>query len=170
MFPQRRDDPYLVDIRTGQGFRCPFTRYGCGAQSGRTHQAFDFRAVDPGQPSPRIQPVPREFYIRTTIDGHEFDLQSWFRFFDLLERRDNVWRIVKRTAVYEKDRLEPVDPRGVPKDFFADMNLSTFPASAKFLCYRQVRSGRSPSTNIISVYTDEERALREEGERWLENA
>ena len=109
-------------------------------------------------------------YIRTTIDGHEFDLQSWFRFFDLLERRDNVWRIVKRTAVYEKDRLEPVDPRGVPKDFFADMNLSTFPASAKFLCYRQVRSGRSPSTNIISVYTDEERALREEGERWLENA
>jgi hypothetical protein len=66
--------------------------------------------------------------------------------------------------------LDPVDPRGVPKDFFADMNLSAFPASAKFLCYRQVRSGRSPSTNIISVYTDEERALTEEGERWLENA
>jgi 3-phenylpropionate/cinnamic acid dioxygenase small subunit len=109
-------------------------------------------------------------YIRTTIDSHEFDLQSWFRFFDLLERRGNVWRIVKRTAVYEKDRLEPVDPRGVPKDFFADMDLSAFPASAKFLCYRQVRSGRSPSTNIISVYSDEERALREEGERWLANA
>jgi SnoaL-like domain len=109
-------------------------------------------------------------YIRSTIDGHEFDLQSWFRFFDLLERRDNVWRIVKRTAVYEKDRLEPVDPRGVPKDFFADMDLSAFPASAKFLCYRQVRSGRSPSTIIISAFSDEERALREEGERWLENA
>jgi SnoaL-like domain len=109
-------------------------------------------------------------YIRSTVDGHEFDLQSWFRFFDLLERRDNVWRIVKRTAVYEKDRLEPVDPRGVPKDFFADMNLSAFPASAKFLCYRQLRSGRSPSTNIISAYSDEERALREESGRWLENA
>jgi SnoaL-like domain len=109
-------------------------------------------------------------YIRTTIDGHEFDLQSWFRFFDLLERRDNVWRIVKRTAVYEKDRLDPVDPRGLPKDFFADMNLSAFPASAKFLCYRQLRSGRSPSTNIIAVYSDEERALKEEGEVWLEKA
>src|SRR5262249_52971861 len=79
------------------------------------------------------------------------------------------WRIVKRTAVYEKDRLEPVDPRGVPKDFFDDMELSAFPTSAKFLCYRQLRSGRSPSTNIISAYSDEERALREEGEAWLEN-
>lgn len=109
-------------------------------------------------------------HIRSTIDGHEFDLQSWFRFFDLLERRDGVWRIVKRTAVYEKDRLEPVDPRGVPKDFFDGIDLSAFPPSAKFLCYRQVRTGRSPSTNIVSVYSDEERALREEGERWLENA
>jgi hypothetical protein len=109
-------------------------------------------------------------YIRTIIDGYEFDLQSWFRFFDLLERRDKVWRIVKRTAVYEKDRMDPVDPRGVPKDFFADMDLSAFPASAKFLCYRQTRSGLSPSSNIISAYSDEERALREEGERWLANA
>lgn len=109
-------------------------------------------------------------YIRTTIDGHEFDLQSWIRFFDLLERRDNVWRIVKRTAVYEKDRMEPVDPRGVPKDFFADMDLSVFPASAKFLCYWLVRIGHSPSTKIISVYSDEELELREEGERWIRDA
>jgi SnoaL-like domain len=108
-------------------------------------------------------------YIRTTIDGHEFDLQAWARFFDLLERRETVWRIVKRTAVYEKDRMEPVDPRGVPEDFFANMDQSAFPASAKFLCYWLVRSGFSPSTNVISVYSDEERAVREEGERWLEN-
>src|SRR5215510_6314640 len=109
-------------------------------------------------------------YIRTTIDGHEFDLQAWARFFDLLERRETVWRIVKRTAVYEKDRMEPVDPRGVSKDFFAGMDLSAFPASTKFLCYWLQRIGFSPVTDIISVYSDEDRALREEGERWLENA
>ncbi len=106
-------------------------------------------------------------YVRVEIDGHQFDLQSWMRFFDLLEKRDNVWRIIKRTAVYEKDHMEPVDPRGVPEDFFDDMDLSAFPASAKFLCYRILRSGRSPSTDIISVYSDEERALRKEGEEWL---
>jgi len=81
-----------------------------------------------------------------------------------------MWGIVKRTAVYEKDRMEPVDPRGVPEDFFANMDLSAFPASAKFLCYWLQRNGFSPSVNVISVYSDEERALKEDGERWLENA
>jgi hypothetical protein len=109
-------------------------------------------------------------YIRDEIDGHEFDMQTWMRFFDLLERRDNVWRIFKRTAVYEKDRMDPVDPRGFPGDLFADMDLSAYPTSAKFLCYRIKRSGRTPSTDIISVYSAEERALREEGETWLNNA
>ncbi len=108
-------------------------------------------------------------YARTIMDGHECDLQSWFRFFDLLERRDGIWRIVKRTAVYEKDRVDPVDPLGIPKDFLANMDLSAFPPSAKFLCYDLVRRGLPPSTDIVSVYSDEERALRQEGEAWLEN-
>ncbi len=109
-------------------------------------------------------------YIRTTIDGYEFDLESWIRFCDLLEKRDGCWRIVKRTGVYEKDRMEPVDPRGVPTAFFVDMNLSAFPAAAKFLCYSLLRRGLSPSTDIISVYSDEERALKKEGEVWLAEA
>jgi hypothetical protein len=109
-------------------------------------------------------------YIRTSVDGHEFDLQAWVRFFDLLERREDTWRIIKRPAVYEKDRMEPVDPRGVPRDFFAGMDLSAFPASAKFLCYWLVRNGLSPWMNVISVYSDEERALKEECEKWLEYA
>ena len=109
-------------------------------------------------------------YIRDEIDGHEFDLQSWIRFFDLLEKRNNTWRIVKRTAVFEKDRMVPVDPRGFPEDFFASMDLSAFPASAKFLCYWIQCCGGSPSTDIISVYSDEERALKQESEAWLERA
>ena len=107
-------------------------------------------------------------YMRTTVDGHELDIQSWIRFFDRLERRDGVWRIVMRTAVYEKDRLDPVDPRGVPENFFADMDLSAFPPAAKFICYILKRTGLSPSTNIICVYSDAERALSRDSERWLE--
>jgi hypothetical protein len=109
-------------------------------------------------------------YIRTTIDGCPIDLQSWIRFLDLFERRDDVWRIAKRTGVYEKDRMEPVDPRGVPDGFFDEIDLSAFPPSAKFLCYWAKRSGLTPSTNIISVYSEGERALREEAEVWLESA
>jgi len=106
-------------------------------------------------------------YTRFNIDGLEFDLQSWIRFFDLLEKRHNTWRIVKRTAVYEKDRLDVVDPRGAPNDFFADMDLSSFPQSAKYLCYFLQRTTGPPSTDIISVYTDEEKSLVDEGKAWI---
>jgi hypothetical protein len=108
-----------------------------------------------------------DLHIRSELDGQEFDFQSWIRFFDLLEKRDHVWRILRRTAVYEKDRMEPVDPRGVPKDFFPDIDLSAYPASAKFLCYWLKRSGGLPSPAIISVYSDAERRLRQECEAWL---
>ena len=109
-------------------------------------------------------------YVRITMDGYQFDLQSWIRFFDLVERRNDAWRIVKRTGIYEKDRLEPVDPRGVPNDFFSDMDLSLFPQSAKFLYYWAKRVGLTSSTSVISVYSNEERALREESEVWLATA
>jgi hypothetical protein len=106
-------------------------------------------------------------YIRASIDGHEFDVQSWLRFFDLLEKRDGVWRLVQRTGVYEKDRMDPVDPRGVPPEFFATMDLSAYPASAKLMCYFLMRNGLTPSTRLISVYSDEERALKRACEAWV---
>jgi hypothetical protein len=108
--------------------------------------------------------------IRDEILGHEIDLQSWFRFFDLLEKRNNSWRIFKRTAVYEKDSMSPVGPGGFPEDFFSHMELSAFPASARFLCYWIQWCGGRVSPDIISVYSDKENALRQESEDWLEKA
>jgi hypothetical protein len=104
---------------------------------------------------------------RNTLDGHQLDLEAWIRFFDLLERRDGVWRIAKRTAVYDKDRLTPVDPRGIPGDFFAGMHLSAYPEAVKFLCYVIQRRGGSPRTDLVTAFSAAERALAEEGEQWL---
>ena len=106
-------------------------------------------------------------YIRADIGGHEFDVQSWFRFFDLLEKRGGAWRIVTRTAVYEKDRIDPVDPGGVPDQLLADMDFSGLPRAARHLCYLQQAAGRPTVTKVVSVYSDEEAALREAGEKWL---
>ena len=105
--------------------------------------------------------------IRADIGGHEFDVQAWFRFFDLLEKRDGVWRIVTRTAVYEKDRMDPVDAGAVPDRLLADMDFSGLPAAARHLCYLQQLSGRPAVTEILSVYSKEEAALRDAGETWL---
>ena len=78
-----------------------------------------------------------------------------------------MWRIVRRTGVYEKDRLDPVDPRGVPEHILAGMEHSPYPETAKHLCYLQELSGRPAMTDIISVYSAEEAALRETGKTWL---
>lgn len=107
-----------------------------------------------------------DLHARATIDGHEFDFTSLFRFFDLLERRDDVWRIVKRTGVYEKDRMDPVDPRGVPAGFYDDMDVSAFPAETRFLSYRQTKTG-VPTVPVIPVYSAEEKALEKSCMDWI---
>ena len=48
--------------------------------------------------------------VRQNIGGVLADLTSYARFLDRLERTDGRWHIVERTAIYERDRLDPVEP------------------------------------------------------------
>ena len=108
--------------------------------------------------------------IRGMVEGHEVDLQSWFHFFDRIEKRDDVWRILQHTAVYEQDRLDVVDPRGAPDDLFNDMDLSAFPESCKYQQYFQRKVGRRPIDNAVCIYTPEETELKRSAEAWLNGA
>lgn len=53
---------------------------------------------------------------RFTKDGSEVELTQYGRFLDLFERRNGVWRILKRWRVRDFARLEPVlaDPQPPP--------------------------------------------------------
>src|SRR5919199_1183435 len=51
---------------------------------------------------------------RASVDGVECDVLCTGRFYDFLERRDGRWGIVLRQPIYEKDRLDPVDPTQAP--------------------------------------------------------
>jgi hypothetical protein len=106
-------------------------------------------------------------HVRRPVGGAEADIESFMRFFDFLERRDGRWAIVKRTGVYEKDRLTAVDPRGFPAGFWEGIDLSQFPPAKRFLCFAQVKNGSKPNVNFISVNSPEEKALYEDGRRWL---
>src|SRR5882757_8723259 len=46
--------------------------------------------------------------IREFIDATLFDYTSYARFYDLLEKRAGIWRIVEWNCIYDKDRLDPV--------------------------------------------------------------
>jgi hypothetical protein len=109
-------------------------------------------------------------YVRRPVGGVEVDIESWLRFFDLLERRQGRWGIVKRTGAYEKDRISPVDPAGFPDGFWDGIDLSRFPPAKRFLCAAQVKNGAPPGDDFVSVHSAEEAALYAEGGRWLSGA
>ena len=105
---------------------------------------------------------------RDEIDGHAVDLRVWFRFFDLLRKEeDGKWRIHNRTAVYEKDRIDPVDPRGVPAALFANMDLSGFVPATRYLSWYVARMGFKPRTDMVTVYSQEEQTLKRRSDVWL---
>ena len=105
-------------------------------------------------------------YARAMIDGHEMDFQSLFRFFDLLEKREGAWRILKRTGVYEKDRMDPVHPAGVPAGFYEGMGLSAFQPELRFLSFFLSKAGH-PLRRVPVVYSPEEKALLGKSLDWL---
>lgn len=106
-------------------------------------------------------------YVRRKVGGIDADIESYMRFFDFVERRQGRWAIVKRTGVYEKDRLMPVDPRGFPSGFWDGFDLAQFPPAKRFLSFAQAKNGTKADTTFISVHSPEEKALYQKGRRWL---
>lgn len=104
---------------------------------------------------------------RVIIDGFEFDFEAWLRFLDLFENRVGAWRIFKRTAIYEKDRMEPVVPGEVPESFFSSVDMKGYPTECRFMCLRHTKQGRPFARNIVGVYSEAERALRAASRDWL---
>ena len=47
---------------------------------------------------------------RAAVDGVEVDVVCTGRFYDFLERREGRWGLVLRQPIYEKDRMDPIDP------------------------------------------------------------
>ena len=75
---------------------------------------------------------------RAAVHGVVCDVVCTGRFYDFFERRDARWGLVLRQPIYEKDRLDPVDPSAsVTLD--ADL-LGRFPEGYRHLAYLQTRS------------------------------
>src|SRR4051795_10098517 len=61
------------------------------------------------------------------------------RFYDFLEKRDGRWGMVLRQPIYERDRLDPVDPSASPA--LDRTFLERFPAGYRHLAYLQTSIG-----------------------------
>ena len=81
--------------------------------------------------------------VRQKINGVLADMTSYARFLDRLERRDGRWVILERTAIYERDRLDPVEPSEAFDKLFKASDLSVYPEAYRYMAARLTAVGRA---------------------------
>lgn len=103
--------------------------------------------------------------VRARTPIAEVETTSYARFYDRLERRDGVWKIRMRTAIYEKDRADPVSAPSLPAEFFA--GLERFPTEVRFLAASLERVGAKLSESLVLDKSERLAELYRSGEAWL---
>ena len=76
---------------------------------------------------------------RAPVHDTLVDVVCTGRFYDFLEKRDGRWGFVLRQPIYEKDRLDPVDPSATLA--LDPALLARFPEGYRHLAYIQTRIG-----------------------------
>ena len=90
------------------------------------------------------------------------------RFYDFFERRDGRWGLVLRQPIYEKDRMDPVDPAARLE--LDPSVLGGYPEGYRHLAYLQSRNGMDVKRDMPGVRGPEVEALYGRGKAWLDGA
>ena len=106
--------------------------------------------------------------VRQTIQGVAVDLTSHGRFLDRLERRAGDWRIVERATLYEKDRLDPVEPSAAFDALMASADATNYPKPYRYMAYRVHAAGRSLAEPVHYDGRPETDALKARYTEWLQ--
>jgi hypothetical protein len=103
---------------------------------------------------------------RAEVDGVLCDVVCTGRFYDFVERREGAWGLVLRQPIYEKDRLDPLDPSA---ELRLDPSLlERFPPGYRHLAYAQTRIGFDVKRDMPGLSGPEVEALYARGARWLD--
>ena len=105
---------------------------------------------------------------RAEVDGVLCDVVCTGRFYDFFERRDERWGLVLRQPIYEKDRIDAVDPAATPP--LDDELLRRFPEGYRHLAYLQTRIGYDVKTDMPGLVGPEVERLYEQGAAWLDGS
>jgi hypothetical protein len=105
---------------------------------------------------------------RGPIEGIDCDVVCSGRFYDFLEKRDGRWGLVQRQPIYERDRINPVDPAAAVR--LDKTLLARFPEGYRHLAYLQTKNGQTVKTDMPGLVGAELDALYRQGEAWLKGA
>jgi hypothetical protein len=117
---------------------------------------------------------------RGEVDGVAVDVVCTGRFYDFFEKRpppkgdsqppkgdfSSGWAIVRRQPIYEKDRMDPLDP-AARLQLDAAL-LARFPEGYRHLAYLQTRLGFTVKRDLPQLRGPEVERLYRQGQAWLE--
>jgi hypothetical protein len=102
---------------------------------------------------------------RGMVHGVLCDVACIGRFYDFFEKRDGRWAIVLRQPIYEKDRLDTVEP-GTTVKLDPEL-LSRYPEGYRYLAYLQVQAGYPVKRDMPGLRGPAVDALYARGAAWL---
>lgn len=102
---------------------------------------------------------------RSTVHGVPCDVVCTGRFYDFIEKRDGRWGIVVRQPIYEKDRIDPIDPSRAPA--IDQAKLAALPEGYRHLAYIQEEIGYKVKRDMPGLKGPEVAALYARGAAWL---
>jgi hypothetical protein len=105
---------------------------------------------------------------RAPVDGVLVDVVCTGRFYDFFVKRGGNWGIVRRQPIYEKDRMDPVDPTA--KLALDPELLGRFPEGYRHLAYLQTKNGFTIKLDLPQLKGPVVQALYAHGRAWLDGA
>src|SRR5437773_4732151 len=105
---------------------------------------------------------------RAPVDGVPVDVVCTGRMFDFVQKHEGRWLIRRRQPIYEKDRMDPVDPSdSITPD---KMLLESFPQGYRYLAYLQSKLGFAVKKGLPGLTGASIEKLYREGKAWLEGS
>lgn len=105
---------------------------------------------------------------RGQVDKEMVDVVCTGRFYDFFEKRSERWAIVRRQPIYEKDRMDALDPSAA---VVLEKNLlSSFPEGYRHLAYLQTKLGFKIKQDLPQLKGPAVERLYRHGKAWLAGA
>jgi SnoaL-like domain len=103
---------------------------------------------------------------RGPVDGVPCDVVCTGRFYDFVCKHQGQWRLLHRQPIYEKDRIDPIDPAA--KLVLDSEALAAFPEGYRHLAYIQTRIGYRVKLDMPMLKGAVVEELYRRGARWLD--
>lgn len=105
---------------------------------------------------------------RGLVDGVLCDVVCTGRFYDYVLKVDGEWKVRHRQPIYEKDRVDPVDPAANLR--LNQALLATLPEGYRHLTYIQQNIGYTVKMDMPMLKGPQVHALYKHGQAWLGGA